>query len=97
MRDLTSELKHVILNPGDLIVDELTGFVGVLVFRERRIDMFEDDVYFWFVKWIKNVDRGGEDPQNTSMANYVEEEGLKLSIIVEMITHYSAKKGNHEF
>ena len=97
MKNLINALESVILEPGDLIIDELTGFVGVLICRERRIDMFEDDIYFWLVRWIKNIDRDGEPPDNNVLASHVEEEGLKLSIIVEMISHYSANGGTHEF
>ena len=35
-RDLTD---NIILNPGDLIVDELTGFVGILIRKERLIEI----------------------------------------------------------
>ena len=97
MDNLISALENVILNPGDLIIDELTGFVGVLIYRERRIDMFEDDIYFWFVRWIKNIERQGEQPNSNVIASHVEEEGLKFSIIVEMVSHYSVKGKNHEF
>ena len=48
--DLQSALKGVILRVGDLIVDETTGFVALLIERERRIDMIYDDMYFWHVK-----------------------------------------------
>ncbi len=95
--DLQSALKGVILRVGDLIVDETTGFVALLIERERRIDMIYDDMYFWHVKWIKNVDRYAEDPTNVPMSTIIEEEGMKLSIVVGMLTLYPADGGNHEF
>lgn len=95
--DLQSALKGVILKVGDLIVDETTGFVALLIERERRIDMIYDDMYFWHVKWIKNIDRYAEDPTNVPMSTIVEEEGMKLSIVVGMLTLYPADGGNHEF
>ena len=92
-RDLTD---NIILNPGDLIVDELTGFVGILIRKERRIDMFDDDIYFWEVKWVKNVNRD-YDPTEVPNSNIHEEEGLKLSIIVEMIRLYPAEEKGKDF
>ena len=97
MKDLQSALESVIIRVGDLIVDETTGFVGILLRRERRIDMMADDLYFWHVKWIKNVDRFKEDPRNAPALNILEEEGLKLSIAVGMITKYSIGDNEHEF
>jgi len=95
--DLQSALKGVILKVGDLIVDETTGFVALLIERERRIDMIYDDMYFWHVKWIKNIDRYAEDPTNVPMSTIIEEEGMKLSIVVGMLTLYPADGGDHEF
>jgi hypothetical protein len=95
--DLQSALKGVILKVGDLIVDEATGFVALLIERERRIDMIYDDMYFWHVKWIKNIDRYAEDPTNVPMSTIIEEEGMKLSIVVGMLTLYPADGGDHEF
>ena len=95
--DLQSALKGVILKVGDLIVDETTGFVALLIERERRIDMIYDDMYFWHVKWIKNIDRYAEDPTNVPMSTIIEEEGMKLSIVAGMLTLYPADGGNHEF
>jgi hypothetical protein len=97
MKDLYSAMEGVILEVGDLIVDETTGFVALLIFRERRIDMIYDDMYFWHVRWVKNIDRHAEDPTNVPLSTILEEEGLKLSIVVGMLTHYSANGGEHEF
>jgi hypothetical protein len=97
MKSLQEELEDVILNVGDLIVDESTGYVAILVRRERRIDMIYDDLFFWHVKWIKNIDRAGEDPTDLPISNIIEEEGMKLSIVVEMLTLYPANGGKHEF
>lgn len=97
MNNLQEELESVILNIGDLIVDETTGFVGLLVKRERRIDMIYDDLFFWHIRWIKNINRGGEDPTNLPISNIIEEEGMKLSIVVGMLTLYPAERSEHEF
>lgn len=97
MDDLYSELQRVILNVGDLIVDETTGYVALLLKRERRIDMIYDDMFFWHVKWVKNIDRYADDPTNVPLSTIIEEEGMKLSIAVGMLTHYPANGENHEF
>jgi len=97
MEDLYSLINSVILNVGDLIVDETTGFVALLISRERRIDMVYDDMYFWHVRWVKNVNRYAEDPTNVPLSTILEEEGMKLSIAVGMLTHYSVDGGDHEF
>ena len=97
MDDLYSTLERVILKVGDLIVDEATGFVALLIKRERRIDIIYDDMYFWHVKWIKNIDRYADDPTNVPLSTIIEEEGMKLSIVVGMLTHYPANGGEHEF
>ena len=97
MSDLQKAMESVILSVGDLIVDETTGYVGILVHRERRIDLLLDDLFFWHVEWIKNIDRRKEDPRNVPAINYLEEEGLKLSIAVGMITKYSIKDDEHAF
>ena len=97
MEDLYSLINSVILKVGDLIVDETTGFVALLISRERRIDMVYDDMYFWHVRWVKNVNRYAEDPTNVPLSTILEEEGMKLSIAVGMLTHYSVDGGDHEF
>ena len=97
MEDLQTALKGVILRVGDLVVDETTGFVALLLERERRIDMIYDDLYFWHIKWIKNIARGGEDPSSLPISNLIEEEGMKLSITVGMLALYPANRGKHEF
>lgn len=97
MEDLRDALNGVILSVGDLIVDETTGFVAMLIKRERKIDMIYDDMYFWHVKWIKNIQRYAEDPTNIPISDIIEEEGMKLSIVVGMLTHYPVNGGEHEF
>lgn len=96
MQDLQEELKSVILNVGDLIVDESTGYVGLLLRRERRVDILYDDLYFWHIKWIKNINRYSSDT-TVHMSDIIEEEGMKLSIVVGMLTIYPAGTQKHEF
>ena len=79
-KDLHTMVKCVILNIGDIIIDNVGGHVGILIRRARHIDMIRDDVYVWEVKWINNVvkDIYPDNPATTLMEEY----GLKISIIV---------------
>ena len=96
MNDLQDELNSVILNVGDLIVDESTGYVGLLVRRERKVDIIYDDLFFWHIKWVKNVNRYTPESEY-HMSEIIEEEGMKLSIVVGMLTLYPAGTHEHEF
>ena len=79
-KDLHTMIKCVILNVGDIVIDNIGGHVGILVQRKRHIDLIRDDIYVWEVKWINNVVKElyPENPATTLM----EENGLKVSIIV---------------
>ena len=44
--DLQERLESVTLSVGDIIIDTFSGYTGMLVKRERRIDMMHDDMYF---------------------------------------------------
>ena len=77
---IQEELDAIELCTGDIIVDHFTGFIGVLISRDRRIDMFIDDIYFWEIKWTKKIHkRTGEQ---VDIAGVLEEETLKLSILI---------------
>ena len=39
----------VILSVGDIVIDIVNKQIGVLVNRERRISMEDDDIYFWYI------------------------------------------------
>jgi len=93
MTYLYTELKKIILNVGDIIVDHLTGYVGVLLVRDRHIDMIKDDVYFWEVRWSAALfKRDKKKPLKVS--GYIEEEALKLSILIGSTELYSVKDKN---
>jgi len=68
----------VILSIGDMIVDIATGQFGVLLSCDRRITYEEDDLYFWHVNWIPNL----KDNKGAPNPVWMEEQGLKLSIVV---------------
>ena len=77
MRDYT---KDVSLNIGDLIIDSVSGQIGLLLECDRRISATSDDVYFWNVKWSN--DGHTQKPIEVINPIWMEEEGLKLSILV---------------
>ena len=87
LRNLRDHTKGVILNVGDMLIDLATGQVGLLVQCDRRISIEEDDVYFWHVKWTTD-----KTHDHTSAINpiWMEEEGLKLSILVGVFEYHSA-------
>ena len=89
--DLQESLDSVILSVGDIIIDTFSGYTGMLVRREHRIDMMDDDMYFWEVKWMTNVAREDLKPNQTRirLSDILEEEGIKLSIVVGAMDWHS--------
>ena len=96
--DLQERLNSVILNVGDIIIDTFSGYTGMLVKREHRIDMMDDDLYFWEVKWMTNVERDDLKFNHTRirLGNTLEEEGIKLSIVVGAMKWHSINGGTFE-
>ena len=74
--DLQESLKSVILNIGDIIIDTFSGYTGMLLKREHRIDMMDDDMYFWEIKWMTNVERDDLKPNHARirLSDVLEEE-----------------------
>ena len=89
---LNSESQRVILSIGDIIIDRMMNQVGILVERTRRIDMIMDDVYMWEVKWLTTLMNVVEVPH----ANYLEEETLKLWIVLGTYDWHSINGGTFE-
>jgi len=85
-KSLREQTECVILQIGDIVVDLITGYAGTLVYRKRHIDPVDDDVYFWEVKWFNATK---QDSARPPLVNYMEEEGLKLSIVVGTYEWYS--------
>tara|TARA_B100000902_G_scaffold329075_1_gene325426 strand:+ start:66 stop:362 length:297 start_codon:yes stop_codon:yes gene_type:complete len=93
-KDLHDKIKHVILSVGDIVVDNVGGHIGILTKRNRHIDIIEDDIYVWEVKWINNITK---EPDNKAPAQTIlEEEGLKLSIVVGTYEWHSITGGTFE-
>jgi hypothetical protein len=93
-RALEEELKSISLSPGDVIIESSTGNVGFLVRRQRRIDMVYDDMYFWEIKWADE----SLIPEFKTFSQFrlLEEEYLKISIILDIIIWQSINGGTFE-
>jgi len=93
-KKLQENVECVILSIGDLVVDCIGGHIGILIKRIRHIDIEDDDIYVWEVKWINNVVKDYYD--ETPMTGILEEEGLKLSIVVGTYEWHSIDGGTYE-
>ena len=75
---LRDECELITLKRGDMVVDISCNNVGILVDRNRRISIQDDDVYLWTIHWTKESIGDIINPMIIQM----EEEGLKISIVV---------------
>ena len=94
--DLQTRLDSVILNVGDIIIDIYSGYTGMLIRREHRIDIAEDDIYFWEVKWMTNAEKKSLNLNRIPLSDILEEEGIKLSIVVGALKWHSINGGTFE-
>ena len=83
LREKTTDVK---LNAGDMLIDLMTGQIGLLVKCDVRISTTHDEVCFWYVKWTHD-----RDHSNAAVVNplWMEDVGLKLSILVGMYDLHS--------
>jgi len=88
LEELRDQASHVILHVGDMIYDIRTKSRGFLRKRERRIDIIEDDIYIWWITWFSE-----DDNVEYNNVDFIEEEGLKMSIIIGLIEINSIKHG----
>ncbi len=88
IEELRDEASHVILHVGDMIYDVRTKSRGFLKLRERKIDIIEDDIYVWSIFWFSQ-----DDNNVYNNLEFMEEEGLKLSIVIGTIELQSIKHG----
>jgi len=88
-KNLHLQTEDVKLNAGDLIIDHTLNSRGFLIKRKRYIDIIEDDIYVWEINWFKH----DEEAQNGCPV-FLEEEGLKLSIVVGTVELYN-KNGEY--
>ena len=89
IEELREEASHVILHVGDMIYDVRTKSRGFLRSRERKIDILEDDIYVWTTFWFSQ----SEDYQQYNNLDFIEEEGLKLSIVIGTMELHSINQG----
>ena len=88
IEELRDEASHVILHVGDMIYDVRTKSRGFLRLRERKIDIIEDDIYVWSIFWFS------QDNKNVyNNLEFMEEEGLRLSIVIGTIELFSITQG----
>ena len=88
IEELCDQASHVILHVGDMIYDVRTKSRGFLKLRERKIDIIEDDIYVWSIFWFSQ-----DDNNLYNNLEFMEEEGLKLSIVIGTIELQSIKHG----
>ena len=95
IKALELELNNIKLSPGDVLIEMSTNTVGFLVKRIHRVDIIEDDIYFWEIMWTNEemVYEFKDLPQT----NILEEEHLKLSIILGIIKWQSINRGTIEY
>ena len=92
MDELRQEAEYVILSVGDMIYDTRTKSRGFLQSRERRIDIVQDDIYIWTIFWFSQ-DKKYDHFNNPS---FIEEDGLKISILLGTVILYSANGGDDD-
>ena len=89
LKSLRDYTKDVTFKAGDMIIDTVSGQVGLLVECDRRISITDDDVYFWNISWSQNKE--SLKPVSAINPVWIEEEGLKLSVIVGFYNLHSCQ------
>ena len=87
LEELRDHASHVILHVGDMIYDIRTKSKGFLRKRERKIDIVEDDIFIWTIIWFSHLEK------EFNNLDFIEEEGLKMSITIGTIELYSITEG----
>ncbi len=96
MQYLTQELESIILNVGDIIIDTRSNFVGILFDKEFRDDDVFGGMTFWHVKWSKNIDDEINVIFNKPLGSVLEEDGIKLSIMMGIIVLHTVDGEQYE-
>ena len=87
LEELRDHASHVTLHVGDMIYDIRTKSKGFLRKRERKIDIVEDDIFIWTIAWFSHLEK------EFNNLDFIEEEGLKMSIVIGTIELYSITQG----
>ena len=88
IEELRDQASHVILHVGDMIYDIRTKSRGFLRERQRKIDIIEDDIYVWSIFWFSQ-----DEESEYNNLEFMEEEGLRLSIVIGTIELFSITQG----
>lgn len=88
MNKLRSQAIYVKFSIGDIIIDLMTGNVGILLSKHRRISTIHDDVYLWEIIWHN----GDGNPFEVPNSRYMEEDGLRLSVVAGLYDWHTTKK-----
>ena len=86
MRDLREEANTFDLNTGDMLIDDMLGTIGIVMCPENdeQIAGYYYKSKFWKVFWISV----SEDYSGLRGPTYVEEYGLKMSIVIGIYKLY---------
>ena len=87
LEELRDQASHVTLHVGDMIYDVRTKSKGFLRKRERKIDIVEDDIFIWTIIWFSHLEK------EFNNLDFIEEEGLKMSITIGTIELFSITQG----
>ena len=87
LEELRDHASHVTLHVGDMIYDIRTKSRGFLRKRERKIDIVEDDIFIWTIVWFSHLEK------EFNNLDFIEEEGLKMSIVIGTIELHSITEG----
>ncbi len=96
MMHLTEELESIILNVGDIIIDTRTNFVGILLQEEFRDDDVFGGMTFWHVKWSRKQDDEMSIIFNKVLGSVLEEDGIKLSIMMGILVLHTVDGEQYE-
>ena len=94
-KELQYKTERVILSIGDIVVDNVGGHIGILTRRRRHIDIVEDDVFVWDVKWINNAAKEYYD-ETAPVNTLLEEDSLKFSIVLGTYEWHSIDGESYE-
>jgi hypothetical protein len=85
--DIKEKQETLVLEVGDMLIDNVSLNYGVLVSRERKITVEDDDIYVWKIFWTSSntysdITLKIEESSNNQIT-FLEEVGLKISIIID--------------
>ena len=84
---MRQQAEYIKLHVGDIVVDLMTGNVGVLLRSERKLDLMDDDVYLWEISWSHTPSA----PYDIPHERYMDESSLKLSIVAGLYDLHSVE------